>query len=206
MTAHDPATADQATTAPATTRPAAASPATPNSAARGPAARAPAPRDEVAVRAARDADVAGVCAFGEAHVRPHYAPLIGVAAADEQVRRWWNPPYVQAAVAAGDVVVAEQDGRVVGVAQHGRAGPDHVVYKLYVAPDLRGCRLGPRLLAALVDRLPADVDRLLVEHVAANRRAAAFYEREGFVLDRVDPHPSGDPALATVWRVRSLRG
>lgn len=169
-----------------------------------PDARARTPRD-VAVRAAVADDVAGICGFGEAHVRAHYAPLIGTAAADEQVRRWWSSQYVGAAVAAGDVVVAERDGRVVGVAQHGRAGHDHVVYKLYVAPGLRGSRLGPRLVAALVERLPPDVDRLFVEHVAANRRAAAFYEREGFAVDHVDPHPSGDPALGTVWRMRTLR-
>ena len=43
-----------------------------------------------------------------------------------------------------------------------------------------------------------------LEHFAANERAGAFYEREGFVVDRIEPHPSGDPARATVWRVRNI--
>ncbi|GAB2687267.1 GNAT family N-acetyltransferase [Thalassiella azotivora] len=149
-------------------------------------------------------DVAGVCRFGREHVPRHYAPLIGADAAREQVTRWWSEPVVAAAVEAGLVVVAEDAGRVVGVGQRGRAGEDHVVYKLYVAPGYRSAGLGPRLVDALVRRLPDGVDRIGVEHVAANTRAAAFYEREGFTVDRVDPSPSGDPARATVWRSRPV--
>jgi GNAT superfamily N-acetyltransferase len=98
------------------------------------------------------------------------------------------------------VVVAEADGELAGVGQRGRRGADHVVYKLYVHPGHRGRGLGQLLLDALAGRLPADADRLCVEHFAANERAGAFYEREGFTVDRVEPGPSGDPALAIVWR------
>ncbi len=65
---------------------------------------------EPAVRDAEHDDVAAICRFGKAHIRPHYAPLIGAEAADEQVRRWWNETHVGAAVAAGLVVVAEPTG------------------------------------------------------------------------------------------------
>ena len=34
--------------------------------------------------------MAGICAFGERHIRPHYTPLIGAEATDAQVRHWWN--------------------------------------------------------------------------------------------------------------------
>jgi ribosomal protein S18 acetylase RimI-like enzyme len=153
------------------------------------------------VRDAGPDDVAGICAFGEAHIRPHYTPLIGAAPADAQVRHWWNADAIGAAVAAGLVVVAEDDGRVVGVGQLGR---DHVVYKLYVSPEHRGHGLGVRLLDALIARLPADVDRLAIEHFAANERAGAFYERQGFRVERIEPGPDGDPRLAVVWRARSL--
>ena len=64
-------------------------------------------RSEPVVRDAEHDDVAAICQFGEAHIRPHYAPLIGPEAADEQVRRWWNEMHVGAAVAEGLVVVAE---------------------------------------------------------------------------------------------------
>jgi ribosomal protein S18 acetylase RimI-like enzyme len=161
-------------------------------------------RAEPVVRDAEHADVAAICRFGEAHIRPHYAPLIGAEAADEQVRRWWNETHVGAAVAEGLVVVAVADGQMLGVGQRGRRGADHVVYKLYVHPEHRGRGLGPRLLAAITARLPADADRLSVEHFVANERAGAFYEREGFTVERIDASPTDDPALGIVWRVRHL--
>ena len=161
-------------------------------------------RAEPVVRDAEHDDVAAICRFGEAHVRPHYAPLIGAEAADEQVRRWWNETHLGAAVAEGLVVVAEADGQLVGVGQRGRRGADHVVYKLYVHPEHRGRGLGPQVLAAITTQLPADADRLYVEHFVANERAGAFYEREGFTVERIEASPTGDPALGIVWRARHL--
>ena len=162
------------------------------------------PGDGVIVRSARVEDVAAVCRFGESHVLEHYVPLIGGAAAAGQVRTWWNETHIADAVAEGLVVVAEDGGQVVGVGQRGRMGADHVVWKLYVHPGRRGRGLGPRLLQALRPALPAGVDRLWIEHFAANERAGDFYEREGFSIERVEPHPGGDQALAVVWRARPL--
>jgi hypothetical protein len=56
-------------------------------------------------------DVMAICRFGETHIRPHYAPLIGAAAADTLVRTWWNATHIAAAVADGLVVLAGADGR-----------------------------------------------------------------------------------------------
>lgn len=156
------------------------------------------------VRTARPDDVAAVCGFGEAHVRAHYAPLIGVPAADSQVRTWWTTARIGTAVSDGLVVVAEDGGQLVGVGERGRLGAEHVVWKLYVHPGHRGSGLGPRLLDALTAGLPPDAGRLHIEHVAANERAGAFYEREGFTVDRVEPAADGDPRLAVVWRSRQL--
>lgn len=158
------------------------------------------------VREAAEDDVPSVCAFGDRVVRAHYAPLIGDRAADAQVDQWWTPQQVGAAVAAGLVTVAERDGAIVGVAQRGRHGDDHVIYKLYVDPQHRGAGLGPRLVEAVVRQLPPGTRRLCVEHFAGNARAGAFYEREGFVVERVDASASGEPALDVVWRASSLDG
>ncbi|WP_228386793.1 GNAT family N-acetyltransferase [Ornithinicoccus halotolerans] len=162
-------------------------------------------RTEPVVREAAAADIAAICQFGEDHVRRHYEPLIGAEAAEGQVRSWWNESHVGTAVAQGLVVVAEADGELVGVAQRGRSGAEHVVYKLYVHPQHRGRGLGPQLLDALTRQLPADTDRLYIEHFVANARAGSFYEREGFAVERVEPSPTGDPGLGVVWRVRQLR-
>lgn len=159
-------------------------------------------RIEPVVRNAGHDDVVAICRFGEAHIRPHYAPLIGAVAAEEQVHRWWNEKHIGAAVAGGLIVVAEADGQLVGVGQRGRRGDDHVVYKLYVHPQHRGRGLGSRLLDALIRQLPANVDRLCIEHFVANERAGAFYKREGFTVERIESSPTRDPALGVVWRVR----
>lgn len=123
-------------------------------------------------------------------------------AADEQLHQWWNETHIGAAVAEGLVVVAEADGQLVGVGQRGRYGVEHVVYKLYVAPQHRGRGLGPQLLDALTRQLPMNADRLYIEHFAANERAGAFYERAGFAVQRIEASPTGDPARAVVWRAR----
>lgn len=149
-------------------------------------------------------DVGAICQFGDAHIRPHYTPLIGAAAAAEQVRKWWNEEYVGHTVAQGLVLVAESDGQLVGVAQRGWRGDDPVLYKLYLHPDHRGAGLGPRLVAALIGQLPENTDRFYVEHPIANQRAGAFYEREGFRMDWIEPSSSGEPRRNVVWRVRQL--
>lgn len=159
-----------------------------------------APSDDVLVRDATADDVAAICQFGEVHIRPHYSPLIGAQAADAQVRDWWSQAKIGAAVTKGLVVVGVRTGRVVGVGQRGLSGVDHVIYKLYVDPEVRGQGLGPRLIDALVAQLPTGAERLFLEHFSANARASAFYEREGFVVDRVDE--SG--TLPVVWRVCDL--
>lgn len=157
------------------------------------------------VRNARRDDVMAICRFGEEHVRTHYAPLIGAEAADKQVRMWWHETNIGGAVARDSVVVAEDGGRLVGVGQRGRDGDAHVIYKLYVHPEHRGGGLGPRLLDALIGGLPPDAERLYIEHFVANERAGAFYEREGFTVERIEPGGTGDPRLGVVWRVRNLR-
>lgn len=143
------------------------------------------------MRDARPEDVAGICRFGEEHIPAHYAPLIGEEDARDQVTTYWNEAHVASAVARGLVVVAVRGGEVVGV---GQRGPDHVIYKLYVHPRLRGHGLGPRLIDALSAHMDADV--VFIEHFLQNERAGAFYEREGFKVRRVEN--------GIVWRSRPL--
>jgi ribosomal protein S18 acetylase RimI-like enzyme len=156
------------------------------------------------VRSAEPDDVEAITRFGEVVIRPHYAPLIGAAAADAQVRDWWNESHVREAVTNGLVVIAEAGGKVVGVAQRGQQGSDHVIYKLYVHPEHRRRGFGPQLIAALIQQLPPDAGRLHIEHFAGNEHAGTFYEREGFMVERVDPSATGNAALDVVWRVRDV--
>jgi ribosomal protein S18 acetylase RimI-like enzyme len=154
--------------------------------------------EEPAVRPATPDDVAAICRFGEEHVAKHYAPLIGDEAADAQVRRFWNDTQITRAVTRGLVVVAEREGRLAGVGQRGRRDPErdseHVIYKLYVHPGLRGHGIGPRLIDALTGQM--DADTVYVEHFVENERAARFYEREGFEVERIEQ--------GIVWRSRPI--
>ncbi len=84
---------------------------------------------EPVIRDAGPDDVAAICRFGFAHIRDHYAPIVGEGAADEQIRRWWNETYIGAGVAGGQVVIADDGGELVGVGQRRRSGADHVIYK-----------------------------------------------------------------------------
>lgn len=156
------------------------------------------------VRAATPDDVARITGFGRRHVARYYAPILGAAVAAAQVRQWWTEARTADATAAGLVVVAEAGGELVGVAELGRWAGAPVVWKLYVHPDHRGGGLGPRLLAAVEDLVEDDDERLLLEHFAGNERAAAFYEREGFTVDRVEPSASGRREHDVVWRSRPL--
>lgn len=160
--------------------------------------------DEPVVRPAEMADLAAIEAFGAAVIPVHYTPLIGAAAADGQLRTWWSAAALGAAIRAGLVVIAVRDGDVVGVGERGRFGDDHVIYKLYVRAGQRGHGLGPRLIDALLRQLSADTERVLIEHFAANVRAAEFYQRQGLTVLRVDTAPGEDRGLDTVWRARDL--
>ena len=149
-------------------------------------------------RAATTGDVAAICRFGEEHIPPHYTPLIGAEAANDQLR-FWTETQITRAVTRNLVVVATAGQEIVGVGQRGRRDPttdsEHVIYKLYLRPGARGHGIGPRLIEALEAQI--DADRIYVEHFQANERAARFYEREGFTVERVE--------RGIVWRSRLIR-
>jgi ribosomal protein S18 acetylase RimI-like enzyme len=159
---------------------------------------------DVAVRLADEHDLDAIEAFGAAVVPAHYEPIIGKAAAQEQVDLWWTRKRLRSALSKGALVVAEHDDELVGVAEVGVWERDPVIWKLYLKPERRGRGIGRVLLRAAILEVPREASRVILEHFAGNERAAAFYEREGFEHLRTDPAASGDPAAATVWRVLDL--
>jgi GNAT superfamily N-acetyltransferase len=158
----------------------------------------------VEIRLAAHGDVTAIRDFGANVLPAHYGPIIGAEAARGQVDTWWTHDAIAQSVAEGRHILAVRAGEIVGVAERGRYGEDHVLFKLYLSPEARGLGLGPRLIEATIAELPSTASRLLTEHFAGNTRAAAFYAREGFAEERVEQHPSGDRARDTVWRVREL--
>lgn len=151
------------------------------------------------VKAANLEDVEAICEFGATHISDHYRPLIGEKAAAAQVEKWWDRQRMSAAIGRNQVTVAESEGQLVGVAEWGVWNGTPAIWKLYVHPDRRGEGIGRRLIRGIVDRLPPGTARLQVEHFAANERAGAFYEREGFRVIRTERNES-DPRSSVVWR------
>jgi GNAT superfamily N-acetyltransferase len=115
-------------------------------------------------------------------------------------RRWSQDP----AASRGHLLVAEQDGHVVGFAAYGsdrdradrdRAdrdgpdgnGPDGELYALNLHPRVFGTGVGSGLLAAAERGLvELGFSRALLWVVPGNRRARRFYERQGWRHDGGD--------------------
>lgn len=153
----------------------------------------------VTIRLAGVGDLEAIERFAEEVVPPHYAPILGEEAAHTQLD-WWTPERMRPAVEARRVHVAVSAGEIVGVVQTGLFEGSYVVWKLYLSPTFRGRSLGRDLLRAAVEPLREQANHVLVEHFAGNTGAAAFYEREGWAVEKAVPARSGDPDAAVVWR------
>ena len=140
-----------------------------------------------------------IVAFAAEVVPVHYSTILGDTAAQAQLR-WWTSERMKSAVEAEQVHLAVADEAIVGVAETGELGQEHVVWKLYLAPEFRGRALGTALLRHAIGPLRAKTDHVLVEHFAENKRAARFYEREGWLVVRTEAAMSGDPRGTVVWR------
>lgn len=156
---------------------------------------------ELAIRTATPDDVDAIACFAEVTIHDTYDRLVGLAYAEELLRDWWGTSLLQA-IGADRVIVAVDGNDVVGLVHVDEFDGEPVIWKLYVSPDRRNDGLGARLVRHVVEHLPSGRHRLLTEHIAANLRAAQFYQREGFEVVRTVE--SDDPQTATVWRSKAL--
>lgn len=150
------------------------------------------------IRRATPDDVGEVRAFGRRYIPDHYLPLIGADAAQQQVERWWTSARLLPAAHDGRLFIAEQGSEIIGVAEWSLYEGKPVIWKLYIHPQHRGRGIGPQFLSSIIGDLPSGTAGLQVEHFAANDRAAAFYEREGFRELRTVEDKT-NPALSVTW-------
>jgi putative acetyltransferase len=108
---------------------------------------------------------------------------------------WWHERWNKDLVPNASIVVAEQDGLLIGFVT---IDANSYLDQLVVAPQHWGSSLGN----ALVDeakRLSPDGITLLVN--TDNARAIRFYRRNGFVDAGGDVNPtSGKPVLRMAWK------
>lgn len=108
---------------------------------------------------------------------------------------WWRERWRKDLVPKASIVVAEQDGALIGfVTIDGEGYLDQLV----VDPDRWGSDAA-RLLVDEAKRLSPNGITLLVNK--DNARAIRFYERNGFAHAGSDVNPtSGRPVLKMMWR------
>ncbi len=102
---------------------------------------------------------------------------------EKRRKRWWTTAISEGAEGTTNVVVAEHQGKIVGIASSGVPRDADTAWSIelfviYVLADFHGSGIGADLLEAAI----ADADAAL--WVAdPNPRAQAFYRRHGFKVD-----------------------
>jgi ribosomal protein S18 acetylase RimI-like enzyme len=157
------------------------------------------PRDEVTVRDATPDDVDAMQRLGHA-----VWPLTYGFAGEEYVRNgletWWSPEAILHSLQTTITKVAVHGDEVVGVGNLDLAEDPPVIWKLYVLPSAQGSGVGSALVTALLDALPPTHDRLTLEYIDGNEKAAGFYRHLGFrVTGRTPGRTDGEPDQ--VWAV-----
>lgn len=145
------------------------------------------------IRAASADDVPALVELGAAVVPATY----DAALAEHTLVNWWSAAALSDSVDRLPHWVAEDDDRVVGVANLGEHDGRPVMWKLYVHPEAQGRGVGSALLDEVLSQVDGD---LWLEVSASNHSAAAFYRAHGFEEVRRDPQP---PYPDQVWMRRA---
>ena len=148
-------------------------------------------RHDRAGMASRPADVAAIVAFGSSVVPPHYAPI---SARRSRPGSWpGGPQNVRARPSKPAGCTWRQTATPRRGVETGELAGRQVIWKLYLAPDHRGRSLGPELLRHAIAGFPWTATRSSLSTSLANTRAAAFYEREGFEIVKIEPRTADTP-------------
>jgi len=108
---------------------------------------------------------------------------------------WWRERWRNALVPKAEIVVAEQEGTLIGFVT---IDPTGYLDQLVVAPDHWGSELATRLVDEAKRLSPGGIT-LLVN--TDNARAIRFYERNGFLRAGDDVNPtSGRTVLKMKWK------
>ncbi|MCZ2830200.1 GNAT family N-acetyltransferase [Modestobacter sp. VKM Ac-2986] len=154
------------------------------------------------IRPAGAADLPGIAEVGARTWPATYLSFAGREYVERNLAAYWSPAALERALAeALLLLVAEDDGEVVGVVEVGEHDGVPTMWRLYVLPDRHGGGVGRALLDAAVAALPAGTAALLTEYTAGNDRAARWYAARGFVETGRDPGAGG---LDVVWLRLSL--
>ena len=145
------------------------------------------------VRRATPADSEAIRNVGLRTWPATYEDFAGPAYVEHGLATWWSEEATRRSIAETTVLVAEDDGQVLGMASLDDVDGTPVIWKLYVLPEHQGRGVGSLLLASALRALPADSSRVVLEYTEGNDSAARFYQAKGFTELRREPGREGWP-------------
>lgn len=156
------------------------------------------------VREAGAAHVEGIRSVGQACWPDTYA-FAGEDYIENGLASWWSVEATERSLRETAVVVAVEEGRIVGMGNADLRGETPTIWKLYVLAEMRGADVGTALLDALLDRIPYSADGVQLENADGNDQATRFYARRRFAeTDRKPGERPGGPD--TVWTRNPVPG
>jgi len=145
------------------------------------------------IRLAQPADLDGILEVGRVTWPLTYTPLVGEKYVRDVLAMWWTEQGTMPSISDGRVWVADDHGKIEGMAMYGIA--DHVVdiWKLYVRPERQGEGIGSTLLSSVLAATRESADRVTLAYMDGNTSARGFYERHGFVETHRETDELGGP-------------
>jgi ribosomal protein S18 acetylase RimI-like enzyme len=119
--------------------------------------------------------------------------LVGEEYVQHVLTSWWTEEGATFAIAAGRVWVAEDGGKIVGMAMFGIKDGVVDLWRLYVRPERQGEGIGGSLLDSVIAATRERADRVTLAYMDGNTAARAFYERRGFVETHRQADELGGP-------------
>ncbi|MDO5628111.1 MAG: GNAT family N-acetyltransferase [Mobilicoccus sp.] len=153
------------------------------------------------VRLADGNDRAGVGAVGRSAWQTTYSEIFPPELMELFLAKWWTKDANISSIRRKRTFVADDAGRIVGMASYGVHEGDLVVWKIYVLPEYQGRGVGGRLLAAVYDQDAGAHDACHLSFTDGNSSAHEFSVRHGYVVDHREEQ-SGLPDL--VWMRKDL--
>jgi ribosomal protein S18 acetylase RimI-like enzyme len=156
----------------------------------------------VEVRFAEMSDLVAVRDFGRRVVLAFYESIGLREYGQTVVTQYWESRAQENAIADRRVIVADDDGTIVGVTEFGCHEGEPIMWKLYVEPVMRGRGIGSKLVDEVIAAVAGEASSVLTEHAAENNEAALFYDRAGFNIAWIEEGEG--PGATTVWRRKQL--
>lgn len=152
---------------------------------------------EVKIRKCLPEDRDPIVSMCKGSIRETYGPFLDAERMKPWIEGGESDRYVDTMLTS--MLVAERDGRVVGVT----ALKDHLVDLLWVADDLRGSGIGTRLMEAAEEALAAaGYPKGALECFSPNANAIGFYEGRGWRI--VDRYPDSVAGVDKVLMQKSI--